>query len=199
MKIGIIGGTFDPIHFGHLILAERIRLAQNLDRVIFLPTGNSVHKRYLKVSDSKDRFKMCQLAIEDNPYFEISDIEYKREGYTYTYDTILELEKIYPNDDIYFIIGSDILFSIGKWKNVDEVFKKIKFLLALRSDYDKNIDEKISYFQDEKSAEIILKKIPLVDISSSEIRELVKNNKSIKYLVPKCIEDYIREKELYKE
>ncbi len=171
----------------------------NLDRVIFLPTGNSVHKRYLKVSDSKDRFKMCQLAIEDNPYFEISDIEYKREGYTYTYDTILELEKIYPNDDIYFIIGSDILFSIGKWKNVDEVFKKIKFLLALRSDYDKNIDEKISYFQDEKSAEIILKKIPLVDISSSEIRELVKNNKSIKYLVPKCIEDYIREKELYKE
>ena len=144
MKIGIMGGTFDPIHIGHLILAERVRDSKELDQVIFIPTGVNPLKKDKNISSSVHRLEMLRLAIESNPYFSISTIEIERGGLSYTIDTLRALRVKYKDDDLYFIIGSDIIFQLEKWKDFKELFKLCKFILVDRpgNEY-KEIDEKI--------------------------------------------------------
>lgn len=200
MKIAIMGGTFDPIHIGHLILAERVRDSKELDQVIFIPTGVNPLKKDKNISSSVHRLEMLRLAIESNPYFSISTIEIERGGLSYTIDTLRALRVKYKDDDLYFIIGSDIIFQLEKWKDFKELFKLCKFILVDRpgNEY-KEIDEKIQELNINYQLSFERITLPLMDISSSDIRNRVKSKKSIKYLVPTNVEDYIKKHKLYLE
>jgi len=181
MKIGVMGGTFDPIHNGHLIGAEYARTSLNLDKLIFIPSGNHPFKNNKNISEPNKRMDMISLAISSNKYFEISPIEINRMGITYTIDTIMELRKEYRKDEIYFIIGSDILFELEKWKGFEELISLCKFILLYRPGKEDNIDKKIKDLKISYNIKIEKVKAPLIEISSTEIRNRVKNRLSIKY------------------
>ena len=192
MKIGILGGTFDPIHHGHLIIAEYARTSLGLDKVIFIPSGIHPLKNNMNISRSSERMTALKLAIENNFYFEASNIEIEKENTTYTIDTVKDLKKIYKNHELYFIVGTDLLFEIEKWKDFKDLFKIIKFLLFKRPGYeDKEIEEKIGQLKEDYNIEFQKLDSPLIDISSTEIRSRIKRGLSIKYLVPEKVEKYL--------
>jgi nicotinate-nucleotide adenylyltransferase len=191
-RIGVLGGTFDPIHTGHLVLAEQVKEKLKLDQVIFIPCFRPPHKTQRKLSPSKDRFRMTQLALEGNPAFAISDIELKRKGLSYTVDTLRELKNLYPNSSIYFLTGSDVLNEIHTWKHPEEIYKLAKVVIAERPSFDEFDSE--NHF----AKKSIIVKINGVDVSSSQIREKAKKGQSIKYLVPLKVEEYIKKKKLYR-
>ncbi|MBU5311224.1 nicotinate-nucleotide adenylyltransferase [Tissierella carlieri] len=198
MKIGVMGGTFDPIHNGHLIGAEYIRTSLNLDKLIFVPSGVHPFKDNKDISESRKRTDMISLAIDSNEYFEISFIEINRVGITYTIDTIMKIKEEYRDDEIYFIIGSDILFEINKWKNFEELICLCKFILLYRpGKEEESIDNKIKELNLLYGVKFEKVNSPLIEISSTEIRNRVRNRLSIKYLVPELVEDYILEHNLY--
>jgi len=198
-RIGILGGTFDPIHNGHLIMAEIIRGAFELDRVLFIPSGNPPHKKNQTVTDAEHRYNMVCEALKGNPYFEKSRIEVDREGYTYTIDTLGILNEQYRGiADLYYIIGADVLYDLLTWKDYEKVFGICKFIAALRPGTGKEgFRERIKYLEDRVSASILEAEIPLIEISSTMIRNRVKEGKSIKYLVPETVENYIKKEGLY--
>ena len=198
MKIGVIGGTFDPIHNGHLIAAEYARTSLNLDKLIFIPSGIHPFKDNKSISHPSKRLDMISLAIDSNKYFEMSSIEIDRKGTTYTIDTIMELREEYKEDEIYFIIGSDILFEIDKWKSFEELIHLCKFILLYRPGKEEDrIDKKIKELYLSYSIQLEKVKSPIIEISSTEIRARVKKEQSIKYLVPEFVEEYILEHNLY--
>lgn len=188
MKIGILGGTFNPIHIGHLILAEEAREKLGLDKVIFVPTFLPPHKDNSNIAPASDRLTMIKLAIEGNKYFIVSDLEIKRNGRSYTIDTIKEFKDKFGSDDLYFIIGSDLLKYLEEWKDLNEIIKIVKFIAATRPGYPL---EKIPSY-------INTLPIRAVDISAFEIRECVKENKSFRYLLPERVYKYIKKRGLYK-
>ena len=188
MKIGILGGTFNPIHIGHLILAEEAREKLGLGRIIFVPTYLPPHKENSDIAPASDRLKMASLAIKGNKYFMVSDIEIKRDGRSYTIDTLREFKAIYPKDELYFIIGSDLLKYLDDWKDLNEIIKMVKFIAATRPGYPL---EKIPSYIDTVA-------IRAVDVSAFEIRSCVRENKSFRYLVPEEVFNYINKKGLYK-
>lgn len=192
MRIGIMGGTFDPIHIGHLISAEYARENMKLDKILFMPSGNHPFKENSKVTDSNIRVEMTSIAIAENPYFEISKIGVDRKGTNYTIDDMRELKEKYPNDEIYFIIGSDIIEEIEKWKDFYKLTRLCKFILFDRwgKDQDK-LDEKIKELELLYAMDITKIKSPIVEISSTAIRNRAREGLSIKYMVPKTVEDYI--------
>ncbi|QSX08202.1 nicotinate-nucleotide adenylyltransferase [Alkalibacter rhizosphaerae] len=199
LKIGVLGGTFNPIHNGHLLLAESARDRLGLDKVLFIPTGNNPLKTTDWDIDANLRYEMTKRGIDGNEFFEVSDIEIKREGYTYTIDTLEELEKIYPGDEIYFIVGADIVFEIDSWKRADEVLRKINLVTTFRPGYDQDrLDRRVEELREFYGARILKLFAPEMDISSSEIRSRVKHGYSIRYLLPRSVETYIYEKELYR-
>ena len=200
MKIGLIGGTFNPIHHGHLILSEYVRENCQLDKVIFIPTGLPPHKSESVVKDPEIRLEMTKMAIESNQYFRVSHIETYRQGLSYTIDTIKELKILYPNDQLYFIIGADSLFELPTWKYYEKLISTTNIIVVNRPGGANNlIGAKIKEYEDEFGGNIIEVKSPLIDISSSDIRDRVKAGKSIKYLVPSNVEEYILQNSLYKE
>ena len=188
MKIGILGGTFNPVHIGHLILAEEAREKIGLDKVLFVPAHLPPHKDASCVASAKDRYEMVRLAIRGNKFFEVSDIEVKRKGPSYTIDTLKELKRDFPGDELYFIIGSDLLTYLDDWKDLAEILKMIKFVVATRPNYPL---EKIPSY-------IRTVAIRAVDISAFEVRNCIKEGKSFRYLVPEPVFDYIAAKKLYK-
>ncbi len=188
MKIGILGGTFNPIHIGHLILAEEAREKLSLDKLIFVPAFLPPHKDNSDVAPASDRYKMVRLAIAGNRNFCVSDIEIKRDGRSYTIDTIREFKKVYPNDELYFVIGSDLLNYLDEWKDLSEILKMVKFIVATRPGYPL---EKIPSY-------ISTMPIRAVDVSAFEIRNCVKENKSFRYLVTDKVYAYINRKKLYR-
>ncbi|MCT4596578.1 MAG: nicotinate-nucleotide adenylyltransferase [Vallitalea sp.] len=197
--VGIMGGTFDPIHYGHLILAEYVLNEMNLDKIIFIPSGTPHLKSYKKVSTKKNRLKMTELGIKNNNNFKISTIEIDREGNTYTIDTIKELNKKYTDTLFYFIIGADSLFDLLKWKDIEKLFDICNFIVANRGGtYSLNeLQDRIKLLTNEYNAYIKLVNIPDIQISSSDIRNRIKQNKSIKYLLPGDVEKYIYKNKLY--
>lgn len=200
IKIGIMGGTFDPIHYAHLATAEFIRDKYKLDKIIFIPSGNPPHKQEYKVADKYDRYKMVMLATRNNENFIVSDIEIERNKKTYTIDTLRELKRKYINADIYFITGADAICDIESWKDVEENFKLATFIAATRPGISLlRAQEKIENLIKKYSANIISVYVPSLDISSTYIRDQIKEKKSVRYLVPESVEKYIHENKLYKD
>ena len=198
MKICISGGTFDPIHKGHIEIAK-IALSQfNLDKVIFMPTGNSYMKS--DVTPSIHRYKMLKLAIEGIDKFEISDLEIKREGYTYTKDTVAYFKENYPDDELYFLIGTDTLFMLEKWYMPEYLFKNLIFIVAKRCDAESVA--KAEELKEKFNADIRFMHNDIIDISSTEIREEFDNKSYDEFnnrFFDKKVFEYIKENHLYKE
>ena len=187
MKTGILGGTFNPIHIGHLILAEEAREKLGLDRIIFVPAYLPPHKDNADIAPASARLTMVGLAIKGNKYFSVSNAEIKRDGRSFTIDTIKEFKKIYPQDELYFIIGSDLLTYLAEWKDLDEIIKLVKFITVTRPGYPL---EKIPLY-------ISTVAIRAVDVSGFQIRSRVKGNRSFRYLVPDAVHRYIIRNKLY--
>lgn len=200
MKIGIFGGTFNPIHQGHLIGNEYIRQELGLDKIIFMPASQPPHKEGQPIVDGQKRLFMLDLALEGNPYFDISTIELDREGRSYTIDSIRQLKKQYPNDQLYLIIGADSFLNIETWRKPDQIMAEVQLIILDRpSQRKQEIAEKIENFQRDYGNKIISIPTPLIEISSSMIRERIRVGKSIKYLLPKRVEEYIKAEKLYQE
>lgn len=180
MRLGIFGGSFDPIHIGHLIIAEYAREYMKLDKVIFIPVGEPSHRENNLLSAEK-RLEMVKLAIKHNEYFEVSDIEIKAEGKNYTYDTLLEIKKKYSGASIYQIIGEDSADYLHKWKNYEELLKNCSFLVFKREGYE--------YIP--KHEKIILMDSPKISLSATLIRNRILENKSVKYMLPNEVEAFI--------
>lgn len=198
-KIGILGGTFNPIHCGHLYLAESAMKAASLDEVLFIPSGVSYMKDQREILSPVDRMEMVKLAISNYPNFNTSSIEINKAGNSYSYETILELKEQYHDVDFFFLTGADTLFSIESWKNPDVIFREAAILAAYRVGVSlEALQQQIIYLQKKYAADISLTAVTHVDISSTDIRHLVKNGASIKGLVPFEVEHYIKQHCFYK-
>lgn len=194
-----MGGTFDPIHCGHLILAEYSRMSFRLDKILFIPTGRPPHKDKSVISNTNYRYDMANLAINTNPNFYISPIEIQREGTTYTIDTIKFLEDKYKSTEFYFILGADSLYNINKWKDYEKLLKLCRFIVVKRPDVDsEKLKTKVNQLNQIYGNTIDILESPLIDISSTQIRNRVKDGLSIRYLVPEAVRLYIEKNKLYK-
>lgn len=198
-RIAIMGGTFDPIHYGHLVTAEAVWEKYNLDRVVFVPSGNPPHKMDIEVTGAEHRFLMVQMAVSSNPHFAVSRIEIDRRGFTYTIDTIREIKSEFNNKlDIYFITGADALFEILSWKEADELLKECSYIAVTRPGYTKkDLYDRIDFLKKNYGADISAMDVPAFAISSTEIRSRVQSGRTIKYLVPRSVEEYIIKNNLY--
>jgi nicotinate-nucleotide adenylyltransferase len=186
MKIGILGGTFNPPHIGHLILAQEMLDELKLDKIFFIPTNNPPHKRGNQLEPRK-RFLMTKLAAAGNPKFKVLDLELKRKGKSYTVDTIVELKNKYSKDNFYLIIGSDLAKDFKKWKNSEKIKKMVTVIAAKRRG---------SSFRSSKSFKQM--DIIQIELSSSQVRERIKKGKTVKYLIPERVENYIKKNNIYK-
>lgn len=198
-KIGLMGGTFDPIHYGHLVLAEQIRTQFNLDMVYFIPVGIPPHKQDKNISSSKHRYFMTLLATITNPNFEVSKMEIEDSNISYTVNTIKKFKELVGKDaELYFITGADAIYELGTWKNVEELLQLCKFIAASRPGIDKKkLKGKITELNEKYSANITVTSVPALAISSTDIRSRIRIGKSIKYIVPESVEYYIYKNNLY--
>ncbi|HHV78013.1 MAG TPA: nicotinate-nucleotide adenylyltransferase [Firmicutes bacterium] len=197
--IGVMGGTFDPIHCGHLVAAEQVMEGFRLDRVIFVPSGFPPHKRGRQVTDAEHRYNMVLLATLDHPRFEASRVEIDRGGLSYTAETILEFRQaLSPDARIYFITGADAILDVDSWFRVDDLFRTCEFIAVTRPGYDlSGLRELEVRLGPEYFAKIHPYTVSGVAISSSEIRSRLGQGKSVKYLVPDVVLQYIRKYGLY--
>ncbi|WP_408071159.1 nicotinate-nucleotide adenylyltransferase [Butyrivibrio sp. JL13D10] len=198
-KIGILGGTFDPIHNAHLILGEAAREQFGLDRIIFMPSGRPYMKDITTNITSGDlRYQMVKLAIDSNPYFTASRLEIDREGNTYTIDTLYELEKMYPGDEIYFILGGDTFKQIESWYKSEEIFKHCIILAAIRNNMSiADMDEQRRYLHDKYGADIRILQYKNIEISSSDIRARIMTGRSVRYMLPESVIEFASLKNIY--
>lgn len=186
MKIGILGGTFNPPHYGHLILAQEVLQKLKLDRVLFIPANLPPHKNATLVS-AAHRHAMVERSIKGNKKFSLCDVEIRRGGTSYTIDTVLELKKKFPGKELYLIVGSDLARTFHAWKERERLSVLSRIVVARRRE-----------FPLRKKNNFIAVDILHIGISSSLIRELVKEKKSIRYLVPLEVEKYIKRYKLYR-
>lgn len=200
-KIGLMGGTFNPIHIGHMILAQRAMEEVNLDEVWFIPTGCSYMKmNHPDMLSGKERFQLVSKAIQENDRFRCLDLEVKRQGYTYSYETLEQLKSQYPEYEFYFIFGADCLFSIEKWKCPDRIFQNCTIIAAARNGASlEKMEEKVTWLSTQYGANIQLLSFPNLEISSTEIRNRLHEKKSIRFLVPDTVLSYIEEKHFYQD
>jgi nicotinate-nucleotide adenylyltransferase len=189
--VGIYGGTFDPIHIGHLITAQSICEIRKLDKIIFIPSFISPHKTDRISSSPRHRINMLKLAIKDIPYFEYSDIEVKNKEISYTINSILTLKAAYKNIEL--IIGYDNLITFDTWKEPDKILELVKLVVLRRKVREENF-QRNKYFN-----KAIFIETPLIEIFGTDIRERVKTNRSINFLVPQKVKAYICKHNLYKE
>lgn len=196
-RIGIIGGTFDPVHIGHLIIAEEAWYRLGLARVIFVPASVPPHKPDEPVSEREHRYRMTVLATEDNPAFEVSRMEFERPGPSYTVDTLAELKRLHGEDtELFFIMGADSVLEITTWHRPDEIVRLCTVVAAARPGYDLARAERS--LPHEFLERIDFLEVPDIDISSTELRERVMAGVPIRYLIPPSVEKYIYENRLYR-
>lgn len=197
-RLGIFGGTFDPVHVGHLAAAERVREQAHLDAVVFMPAGVPVFKLDQKVSKGEERLDMCRLATAGNPRFDVSDIEVRRAGNTYTYETLRELRAHFPaNVELFFIAGADAIITLGKWRNAFELTQLAHFIAMTRPGYSLEEAERGVYV-DGVRLDVEFMEVPGLNISSSYVRECVERNSTIRYIVPDAVREYIERHGLYR-
>ena len=189
--IGIYGGTFDPIHTGHLITAQSVCEMRKLDKIIFIPSFISPHKTNRIASSPKHRINMVKLAVKGIPFFDYSNLEIKKKNISYTIDTIRSLKSSY--DNIELIIGYDNLSTFDTWKEPDKILELVK-LVVLRRKVKESNQPHNKYFD-----KAVLVETPFIEIYGTDIRERVRNNKSINFLVPQKVMAYIYKYNLYKE
>jgi len=187
VRIGVFGGTFNPIHYGHLVLAEQAYEKLNLDKVLFIPSFQPPHKNSQHIASASHRFQMVKISIKADRRFQISDIEIKRKGRSYLVDTLKQLTMLYPGAKLFFISGSDVSGQMAKWKSIKEVLSLAKFVLAKRP----------GYHLEKYTRNILVISITELDISSSMIRRKIKLGHSVNYLLPKSIIGYIERNKLY--
>lgn len=200
VRLGIMGGTFDPIHYGHLVCAEQVREAFKLDAIVFIPTGNPVFKRGQKIAPAEERLAMCHVAVADNPHFDASDLEIARGGDTYTIDTLHTLRAHYPeNVELFFIAGSDAIATVSKWKGHEELGTLAHFVGVERPGYELSAEQRAQICASAPSITISFITIEALAISSSELRRRLGEGKSIRYLTPQVVVDHIMEHEFYRE
>jgi len=218
MKLGIFGGTFNPIHYGHLIVAEEVRKRFRLDKIIFVPSGNPPLKDK-ELAEAKHRYKMVKLAVSKNKAFIVSDIEYKKKGKSYTVDTLEKLRRIYRGAKLYFIAGIDAFIDIPNWWQPEKLVGLTDFIVVSRpsfkfkdiafSPYLKVSKAMLKKLDDAKfktyktklksGREVIMLPVEAVEVSATRIRKLIKLGKSIKYLLPEEVESYIITHKIYKK
>ena len=196
MRLGILGGTFDPIHFGHLFIAEEARCSLDLDQVIFLPNGHPPHKAFSRLTTASHRLEMTRIAIASNPNFVCSTIEAERSAVSYTVDTLKELQGTHPEARLFYITGVDTIADLMTWRNPDEVVRLAVFVAVTRPGYD------LSLLQDRLPPEI-MKRIEILEsdspeISSSVVRERAMSSLPVRYLVPDEVLKYIEKHQLYR-
>lgn len=198
MRIGLLGGSFNPIHLGHLHLAESVRNELQLDKVIFIPTRINPFKDRKKDISDFERYEMVKLAIRDNPYFEISDFEIKKEGKSYTIETLQYFKSLYPDTALFFITGADIMFEITRWREAETLLKLVSFVSCCRPGYSqRKFDRRVNELKEQFGADIIKLVPPQMDISSSHIRSNIAKNFSIRYMVPDIVREFIYDRKLY--
>lgn len=218
MKTGLLGGTFDPIHWGHLIVAEEAADVIGLDRVIFIPARIPPHKIGQSISATQHRMKMVESAIADNSRFEVSDYEVSRPGPTYTVETVQAFKQLYPNDQIYFIMGHDSFLEIETWYQYPELFSLCRLIVVIRpgtppvqwqrfgKDVRQLFPDRVLQINDAMDSPrsqqdnwtICLVKIAGLDVSATRIRARVRSGRSIRYQVPDTVREYINLKRLYR-
>lgn len=199
VRLGIMGGTFDPIHFGHLVAAEEALVQFNLDRVVFMPTGNPATKSHLSITPAEDRYLMTVLATAANPDFDVSRMEVDRPGRTYTVDTLRALRDSYgPAVELFFITGADAVWEIVSWKDAEKVAELATFIAATRPGYDLEA-ARGTYDTAATPFQIEYMEVPALAISSTDLRLRVAERRPIRYLTPETVVAYIAKHGLYKE
>ncbi len=199
IRLGLMGGTFDPIHYGHLVTAEEARVCYDLTEVIFIPSGHPPHKTNLQVSDAQHRLTMCLLATVTNQHFWVSDIEVKRPGFSYTYDTVRAIKQAYDNQaEVFFITGADAVKEILDWKDFDKLIEECTFIAATRPGYILDLDKQNTSLPPHTLEKILPLEVTALAISSTDVRQKVMKNCPIKYLLPETVENYIYKYNLYK-
>ncbi|MBX5466831.1 MAG: nicotinate-nucleotide adenylyltransferase [Firmicutes bacterium] len=198
--VGLMGGTFNPIHYGHLVTAEAARDAFGLDEVVFIPSGQPPHKPPREVARAEDRYLMTLLAVATNVHFDLSRVELDRGGPSYTSDTLAYFHTLDPTVDWYFISGADAILEIASWHAPEDIFRYAHLIAASRPGYSlERLTALESKLGRERMARIHQLEVPALAISSSQIRERVRQGLSIKYLVPEAVEQYIAKKGLYRD
>ncbi len=197
-RLGIMGGTFDPVHIGHLACAEQAREAFGLDAVVFMPTGNPAFKRDRSVTPGEVRAAMCRLAVLDNPHFDVSDMEVERGGVTYAVDTVRALREHYPgNVELYFITGADSILSIARWHESAAIARTVRFIAATRPGY-AITDEFKAELARLGDYDVSYLEVTSLAVSSSYLRARVREGRSLRYLTPAAVCDFIDQRGLYR-
>lgn len=198
-RIGVFGGSFNPLHIGHLIVAEAAWQEFNLEQVVFVPTGDTPHKNMHHISKI-DRFEMVKMAIKENPHFSISSIEIERKGLSYTVDTIKQLHAEWGSEyNIYFIAGTDAIADMPTWKYNEELLDSCHFICASRPSSEERIKQAVAYFGKKGCEKIHFLRTPELEISSTILRKWIASNRSVKYMIPDSVIQYINIHNLYKD
>ena len=199
MKTGIYGGTFNPIHNGHLHIVEEFRRGLGLDRVLLIPTRVPPHKAAPDLASAGERFAMCRLAAQGKPWLELSDIEMKRAGKSYTADTLAELSALYPRDQFYLLMGEDMFLTLGRWYRPETIFSLASVCTTPRSpDGLDALRQKALEYTGQFQARCFLEHIPYLPISSTQVRQAVARGEDVSGLVPQAVAAYMKERGLYR-
>lgn len=199
MKIGIFGGSFDPIHNGHLYMAQQVLKEYELDKIILIPAGHSPNKSEKEMTPADRRLKMVQIAVESKKYLTVSSIEVDSTERSYTYRTMQKLSEIYPNDDLYFIMGADSLDYFDQWYHPEIICQLATVLVVNRDDFSaEDLSNKIKQIQCLFPADIRIVHCEKYDISSHELRDMIKNGENVSDYIPRDVLSYIKEKNLYR-
>ncbi|PRR77286.1 Nicotinate-nucleotide adenylyltransferase [Clostridium liquoris] len=197
-KQAIFGGTFDPIHNGHLHIAYEALYKLNLDKIIFIPSGNPPHKFYREITDGYIRYEMVNMAIREEEKFELSDYEIKKSGFSYTYETLEYFKNSFQDIQWYFLTGVDCLMELDGWKNIDKIMEICELVVFNRPGFNKwAILRQKERVEKKYNKKIIFLDIPLLDISSTDVRRLIKENKNVRYFLPEGVYNTIKELKLY--
>ena len=200
MKTGVFGGTFNPVHKGHIMLAEYCMESVGLDRIIMIPTAVPPHKISKNLASENDRLNMCKLACRGKENFFVSDIEIKRQGKSYTYETLTQLKEIYPDDHLYTIMGADMFLTLDRWKNPKIIFEKSSIITIPRDEENKL--ELENFYNDvlkAMGASSVILPNPVMSVSSTFIRENLDNFNLISDMLDKGVYDYIIKNNLYRK
>ncbi len=199
MKLGIFGGTFDPVHYGHLILAETAREACQLDEVRFLPAYSPPHKQNQKITTGKQRVEMLEFATAGLPEFVVDQRELNRQGTSYTVETLAELKEQFPEAELHFLMGADSLIDLPNWREPQRIAQLAKIVALNRNNSSsEDLQQVVSLLPDSIQRSVIILEMPRIAISASDLRLRISENHSIRFLTPRPVERYILEHRLYR-